>query len=121
MARNRKNQTAAVRFGPAIMAVVFCAVIAGAGVNYAWQKNQISELGRHIRECENALKQLRFQNQLLAKRLADFQTSKKLEERLAKLNLGLVAPRQEQIMRLQENEPAIAPPAATGVALAHGL
>ena len=43
MAKNRKNQSAAIRFGPAIKAFLLCALVGGAGVGYVWQKGRIGE------------------------------------------------------------------------------
>jgi hypothetical protein len=45
MAKNRKYQSAAVRFGPALKAFLLCAVIGGSGVGYVWQKSQIDAKG----------------------------------------------------------------------------
>ena len=46
MARNRKYQTAANRFGPALKAFLLCLLIGGSGVGRVWQKDQISRLGQ---------------------------------------------------------------------------
>ena len=45
MARNRKYQSAAIRFGPALKALLLCLLIGGSGVGYVWQKDQIIRLG----------------------------------------------------------------------------
>ena len=39
MAKNLKNQAAAIRFGPALKASFLCLLIGGAAVGYVWQKN----------------------------------------------------------------------------------
>jgi hypothetical protein len=49
MAKNRRNQSAAIRFGPAIKALLLCMFIAGSGIGYVWQKKQIMEL-RQVEE-----------------------------------------------------------------------
>ena len=54
MAKNRKNQSAAIRFGPALKAVFLCLLIAGSAVGYVWQKSQIYQLGQQIRQREIA-------------------------------------------------------------------
>ena len=46
MAKNRKYRSAALRFGPALKAVLLCLLLGGSGLGYVWQKNQIYELGR---------------------------------------------------------------------------
>jgi len=45
MARNRKSQSAAIRFGPALKAFLLCLLIGGSGIGYVWQKDQIGRLG----------------------------------------------------------------------------
>ncbi len=55
MARNRKNQSAAIRFGPALKAAFLCLLIAGSAVGYVWQKSQIYQLGQQIRQRESQL------------------------------------------------------------------
>ena len=64
MARNRKNEAAGVRFGPAIKAVMLCLFIAGSGIGYVWQKSQIGSLGKEIKERETKLAELKRQNKL---------------------------------------------------------
>ena len=48
MAKNRKNQSGAVRFVPALKAVLLCSIIGFFCVGYVWQKNKIYELGQQI-------------------------------------------------------------------------
>ena len=62
MARNRKNQSAAVRFGPALKALLICLFIGGSGVGYVWQQNQLLELGRQKAEKEKRLNLLRLKH-----------------------------------------------------------
>lgn len=102
MAKNRKNQSAALRFGPALKALLLCLVIGGSGVGYVWQKNQIYELGKQIKQREIRLIELRRQNEKLRDQLAMLRSPGKLDERVRKLNLGLVLPQQNQILRLPE-------------------
>ena len=52
MARNRKYQSAAIRFGPTLKALLLCLLIGGSGVGYVWQKDQIYQLGQQIRKRE---------------------------------------------------------------------
>jgi len=102
MAGNRKNQSAAIRFGPALKALFLCLLIAGSAVGYVWQKSQIYQLGKEIRQRETALKQLRDDNQRLADQIAILRLPVKLDERVRQLNLGLVPAQPSQILRLQE-------------------
>ena len=59
MAKNRKNESVALRFGPALKAFGLIAVIGSASVGYVWQKGQIEMLGRQIKEREMRLAELR--------------------------------------------------------------
>jgi hypothetical protein len=102
MARNRKYQSAAIRFGPAVKAFLLCALIGGSGVGYVWQKSQIVELGRQIRKRELRLTELDGQNEKLKKQLAMMRSPQFLEQRIRELNLGLAAPQASQVWRLTE-------------------
>ena len=102
MARNRKSQTAAARFGPAVKAFLLCILIGGSGVGYVWQKDQIARLGQQIRKREIRLGQLQDYNEKLSKQLATMRNPQYLEAQIRKLNLGLVQPQQGQIWRLKE-------------------
>lgn len=104
MAKNRKHQSAAIRFGPALKAMLLCALIGGSGVGFVWQKSQINELGRQISKRERDLEQWRYQNQKLRDQLAMLHTPHYLEDRIGprQLNLGLARPQPSQIQRLVE-------------------
>lgn len=109
MAKNRKNQSAAVRFGPALKAFVLCVLIGGSGVGYVWQKSQINELGRQIKQRELRLGELDGQNKKLRDQLAMLRSPAQLNEKVQKLNLGLAMPQPNQVWRLAE--PVVAPSA----------
>ena len=102
MAKNRKNQSAAVRFGPALKAFVFCVIIGGSAVGYVWQKSQIDELGRQIKQREKRLEELGNQNKKLRDHLAMLRSPAQLNERIQKLNLGLGMPQPNQVCPLPE-------------------
>src|SRR5690242_9004165 len=110
MARNRKYQTAAVRFGPALKAFLLCLLIGGVGVGYVWQKQQISELDRQIRKREQRLAAAQGENDKLKMQLAMMHSQTYLEMRIKQLNLGLVQSLPSQVWRLPEPQPE----AATG-------
>jgi hypothetical protein len=105
MAKNRRNQSAAIRFGPALKALFLCLVIAGLAVGYVWQKGQIFKLGQQITLCENRLAHLRDENQRLSDQLAVLRSPVMLDERVRELNLGLVPAQPTQIYRLVEAPP----------------
>ena len=102
MAKNRKNQSAAVRFGPALKAFVFCVIIGGSAVGYVWQKSQIDELGRQIKQREQRLVELGNQNKKLRDHLAMLRSPAQLNEKIQKLNLGLGMPQPNQVCPLPE-------------------
>jgi hypothetical protein len=105
MAKNRKNQSAAIRFGPAVKAFLLCLLIGGSGVGYVWQKNQIYELGKQIKKREVRVGEMQGQNEKLRMQLATLRSSRFLEQRVRELKLGLVEPQPNQIWRLLEPAP----------------
>jgi hypothetical protein len=102
MSRNRKNQSSAVRFKPAMKAALLCALIGGAALGYVWQKNQNIELGRRFQERESRSAKLRQANAALCRQLDTLRSPAFLERRAKELNLQLVQPNQSQILRLIE-------------------
>jgi hypothetical protein len=102
MARNRKYQSAAIRFGPALKAFLLCLLIGGSGVGYVWQKDQISQLGRQIKKRELRLGELEYQSEKLRKQLATMRSPRFLEGRIQELGLGLVPPQPAQVWWLTE-------------------
>ena len=108
MAKNRKNQAAAIRFGPALKALFLCLLIAGSAIGYVWQKNEISRLGHQISEREKRLTQLKADNKMLSDQLAVLHSPVMLDRRVRELNLGLAPAQPGQVVRLVET--AAAPP-----------
>ena len=102
MAKNRKNESVVLRFGPAFKAFALIAVIGGASVGYVWQKGQIELLGRQIKEREMRLAELRDQNKKLRDNLAMLRSPAMLEQRMNKLNLGMVMPQAKDVWRVAE-------------------
>ncbi len=105
MAKNRKNESVVLRFGPALKAFALIAVIGGASVGYVWQKGQIEMLGRQIKEREMRLVELRDQNKKLRDNLAMMKSPAMLEQRMNKLNLGMVMPQAKDVWRVAEPLP----------------
>mgnify|MGYP001237777729 CR=1 FL=1 len=100
MAKNRKNQSAAIRFGPALKAFGLCLLIGGASLGYVWQKNQIDQLGRQRVARETKLLELKDQNKKLRDQLAMLQSPARLQQKLLELNLGLIPPSPRDVWRL---------------------
>jgi cell division protein FtsL len=105
MAKNRKNQAAAIRFGPALKALFLCLLIAGSAVGYVWQKSQIYQLGKQIHEKESRLAQLTHDNTKLDRQLSDLRSVVMLDQRAH--NLGLAPAQPRQVVRLPEMPPAL--------------
>src|SRR6185312_8820199 len=102
MAKNRKHQSAAIRFGPALKAFLLCLLICGSCLGYVWQKSQIYELGQQIRKRELHLKDLRDQNDKLRRQLANMQSPESLRDRVKDLNLGLTPSQPSQVWYMAE-------------------
>ena len=108
MAANRRSQSGAVRFVPALKAVVLCTLIGGSCVGYGLQYNRIMELGQHIGARQQKLEKLKKENQDLANRLAALQRPTYLMHRVADLKLDLGRPAPHQIVWITES-PGAAP------------
>jgi cell division protein FtsB len=102
MAKNRKNQAAAIRFGPALKASFICLLIGGSAVGYVWQKSQIDRLGQQIRLRETKLAQLQSDNKQLGDQISILHSPVMLDQRAKELNLGLAPATPMQIVRLTE-------------------
>jgi hypothetical protein len=110
MSRNRKNQSATIRFAPALKAAILCAFLGGSAIGYVWQKNQLMDLGRKIKDRETRLTHLREANLKLSKQLVTLRSPAYLERRCRELSLGLFRPAQTQILRLMETPAGEAAP-----------
>jgi len=102
MAKNRKNQAAAIRFGPALKASFLCLLIGGSAVGYVWQKSEIGRLGQQIRQRETKLAQLQNDNKRLADQISILHSPVMIDRRAKDLNLGLAPATPMQVVRLTE-------------------
>jgi hypothetical protein len=109
MAANRKAQSAELRFGPALKALLICFFIGGAGVGYVYQKNLLNTLGEEKRERERKLDRLRYDNAGRERQLSQLNSQRQLEQRVWELNLNLGLPSPQQILVLIDSPPAAAP------------
>ena len=108
---NRKTGKTAVRFGPALKAVLICLVTCSLGLGYVWQKQQINTLGEQIKENEINLEELHRENKRRGDRLSFLMSPQQLDARLRQLNLNLEVPLPEQIVVLveqREKSPTVA-------------
>ena len=101
MGRNRKNGSAA-RFVPAVKAALLCLLLGGSAIGYVYQKNQLAEIGKQIEKREKLHRSLLEYNGQLERTLAMSKTLPALEDRVKKMNLGLIAPTQSQILTILE-------------------
>ncbi len=108
MAKNRKNQAAALQFAPVLKVVLICFLICGSAVGYVWQKNEIYRLGQQIRQREARLAQLQRDNQRLSDQIAILHSPVMLDQRAKELNLGLAPAQPEQVVRLTDAAPPVA-------------
>ena len=106
MSKNRKNQAAAIRFGPALKASFLCLLIAGSAIGYVWQKNEIKHLERQITDREKQRDQLLKDNQILTDQLAAMRLPVMLDQRVRELKLGLAPAQPGQRISLVEPVPA---------------
>jgi hypothetical protein len=109
MAKNRKNQAAAIRFGPALKASFLCLLIGGSAIGYVWQKNEIYRLGQLKGQREARLKQLLADNKRLNDQIAILHSPVMLDRRTKELNLGLAPATPMQVVRLEEPAAPAAP------------
>ncbi len=110
MARNRKNESGRLLFGPTLKASLICLFILVCCVGYVWQKKQISELSQQIRNEENYRDELRDKNKKMTEQYKCLLLPVSLEARAKELNLGLVQPDPSKIWRLPEPAPDAAMP-----------
>jgi len=102
MAKNRKNQTAAIRFGPALKASFLILLIGGSAIGYVWQKSEISRLDRQWRAREKQLDQLTRDNQMLMRQLSALHSPVMLDQRARELKLGLAPAQPGQVISVAE-------------------
>jgi len=91
-----------LRGGTVGRSLLICGCIAGVGLAYVWQKNQIYRLGDEIKKRETAFSASEKRTAMLAAQLAHLKSPAQLEQRCQQHNLGLVAPHETQVVRLYE-------------------
>ena len=105
MARNRRNESAARWLKPTIYALLFCGLFAAAGVGYVWYKDQITVLGRQLKERESKLAGLERTNKMRRDHYAELCSPVMLDARVKKLNLNLAPAALTQVVRLVDAPP----------------
>jgi len=122
MRQNRKR--GGLQVGTVSRCVLACCCLAAVGLAYVWQKNQIYHLGDDIKKREAAVWAAEKRVAMLAAQLAQLQSPALLESRCQQHGLGLVAPREQQMVRLVEPGPEwdarLAPSSASVAAVPAG-
>jgi cell division protein FtsB len=103
MKRNRKREQ--LRFGTVTKSLAVCICVAVSGLGYVWQKNAIYHQGDEIKKREAALSSAQKRNMMLAAQMAHLESPAQLEAECQQYNLGLVAPKENQVVRLYEPGP----------------
>lgn len=118
MAKNRKNESAVIRFGPVLKAFGLIALIGSASVGYVWQKGQIDQLGKQIKEREIRLAELRDQNKKLRDNLAMMRSPAMIQKRLSDMKISMVMPPAKDVWSVAE--PVARPVSAVSAAVVGG-
>ena len=100
MYRNRKRES--LHGGVVARALLACLYFGAVGMGYVWHKNQIYRLGDEIKRREADLAAVDKRTTVLASHLAQLKSPAQLDARNQQYNLGLVTPRDAQIVRLVE-------------------
>ena len=100
MASNRKAQSAAVRFGPAVKAFLLCSLVAGAGVGYVNQKNTIHLLSDQIGKLEKQRDRQRLHRQILLRKWTALNSPNELAAQVQRMNLDLAPTSGGEVSRL---------------------
>ena len=108
MAKQRKNQSTGIHFGPVVKVVILCFLFCGSAVGYVWQKNEILRLGRQISDREKKLAQLKDQNDQLRDQYYLQGSQRMIALRVQQSDPGLGPVQPWQVVRLEEpsSEPA---------------
>jgi cell division protein FtsB len=116
MTANRKKGERPVRFGPLFGLVLAFLFASGAGLGYVWHRNRNAQLSRQVAQKRAELEAWRLQNQTLERQMEVLRSHPYLLRRVQELNLGLVMPQPEQILRLPANPTAAPLPPPAGLA-----
>ena len=100
----RRGGPSLARFAPAVKAAAICLVTCGLGLGYVWQKQQIAQLGKEIKEHEMRLEDLGKENRELGDTLAQLKSPQVLDQLVQQWHLDLVMPRPHQVVVLEERD-----------------
>ena len=103
MKRNRKREP--LQTTTVARTLLACVCVGVVGLGYVWQKTQIYRIGDEIKKREAALVAAEKRNTMLAAQLAHLKSPRQLESQCQIYHLGLVAPRENQVVRVYEPGP----------------
>jgi hypothetical protein len=100
----KRKKTPELNSHNVVIGIAIFAAICLAGLGYVWAKSQVYALGREIKVLETKLDELKRRNSQLQQSYAAMCNPRELDAAVRRLNLGLAAPRPDQIVRLPEPE-----------------
>jgi hypothetical protein len=103
MRANRKRQS--LHIGAIAKWLGVCALIMALGLAYTWKKDHLYRLGEELKHKEAAAADAKKRIGVLEGQLAQAQSPAALELKVQQLRLGLVPPREAQVVRLTEPAP----------------
>ena len=106
-ARKRKREEVQLSIGSWIKALSFCVLLGGLAMGYVWQKSQIHQIGTLLNKKEVRLELLKGENERWSQMRAEMRSTQKLYERVNKLELGLIMPTPEQVLKLSDLTPGV--------------
>jgi cell division protein FtsL len=101
----KQRRKTALKAKNVILSIAICTAVCLAGVGYIWAKSQLYGLGREIKRLETKLDELKRTNALMHQAYAAMSSPRELDAAVRRLNLGLAAPRPDQIVRMREPVP----------------
>ena len=115
-----RRRTAPLKPKTIVLSIALCGAVCLAGIGYIWAKTQVWALSRDIKSLETRRDELRRANNTLERTYAAMCTPRALDARVKLLNLGLVVPQPDQIIRIPEPLPGLARNQETKVYAAGG-
>lgn len=100
-----RRKSAPLKPQTVVISICLCAAVCLAGMGYVWAKTQVWGLGRDIKRLENRRDELRRVNDSLQRTYAAMCTPRELDARAKRLNLGLITPQPDQLVRMVEPTP----------------
>lgn len=97
---NQRKAAAQARANFAIRAALLTLLGGATALGYVWEKHKIYQLGNEIRLREQELETLRKRQAVLQVQLAQLKAPRAIWEKAQRWDLGLVVPREAQIVRL---------------------